>query len=276
MATSIPSQAADSQADKTVSDVATAAELEARALHQLDVRDQRRRDCPPAKIEIYGVEVYCELLPAEWVVEEGSGTEGKRIRQVVKIDSAECLPKPFNPWTIQQDFLMVKPGDLKGLLSFLNKYGQWSEDAPSDPQEYWDFQTDMKEILLSNSGYYREFLRDKVDRLFKKSYAASFPWQAREQDRWRGRRPGKKRAVPRVQFNICFCGDALRLTTDIDFHRGSPFKPCPREGCSNIFRARPNKKYCGNRCAHAASERRTAPKRQKLKRAKERAATRNS
>jgi hypothetical protein len=233
-------------------------DLEKRALDAQARQAELRKKCPPVNVKI-PVEVRCEIPCAEWQVKvDGTGTH---LWQKVKWDAIDFLPRPFNPWSMRMAFFRIKRGDLKGLVSFLKKYGKWSDTPPEDPQQYWRVQDDLKNILLEKP-FYRELLRDKVERLFNEPYAAFFPWVVHE-GVWVSRPKPAKSLVPRVALNASSCLDALRLSIEIDMARGVKFGQCARKDCRAPYpvTTRHKRLYCTPDCAHLVSEKRSAKKR---------------
>jgi hypothetical protein len=222
---------------------------------RLTAQAELRRKHPPLPVREIHTEVQCEILSAEWRVED-ERTKA-HLRQIVKLNVLASLPTPCDPWELREDFFRVRRGDLKGLLLFLNKYGMWSDDPPGDPEEYWKVRDDLTGILSDRKFFTTKFLPETINVLFKQPYLVSLPWVTQ------GVKPraGKRKAMPRFRLNLGCCLDALRLTVDLDLANGYQFGLCPE--CGVVFRrkTRHRRKYCGLKCAHRASERRTQPKR---------------
>jgi hypothetical protein len=231
--------------------------LEKRALNHLMRIETLRRQCPMVDIQV-PVQVRCEVLPANWTV-VGAGARA-RLQQTLTRRGAYPLQRPFNPWSMSADFFKLRRGNLEALVAFLEKYGQFSDDPPEDPEEYWQVQDDLRDILL-DKGFYYGFLRDKIDRLFKQPYAVTFPWSSYEKV-WTGRGKPKKTLLPRLTINVSCCLEALRLSVEIDMVRGVKFRQCARKDCCAPYtvETRHKRKYCTQYCAHLASVRRSAVK----------------
>ncbi len=235
--------------------------------HNMDIRDldrlvgkklaeiERLRVHHPPTIVNAPIEVRCEIRPAQWNASQIA--DRVRLEQVLR-KGIEGLRRPSDPWKIRADFLSLKRNDKK-LAEFLARHGMWSKHPPTEPQNYWDFQEDLKKMLLQPREYYI-FLRQALGpgvNPFRRDYQTYIEWRD---------------AIPILVIEIDSCEDALLLSVELDRIQGAKFKRCALKTCGMPFRvvSRHRKKYHQQYCAHLASVRRAAAERRRKKKKQER------
>jgi hypothetical protein len=199
---------------------------------------------PPETVQI-PIEFPFAIRPAEWKVEGGQLVQHCVGIAVYPVDARRVLA----------EFLSLPRGELKPLIQFLERYGQWDEGNQFPLQRFWELQDTTKELLSLPAEMQRKALRlHWLDRTFTCSLGSS-----RRIRSW----------TPVLRFRLESIVDAINAVIQIDVGvMREKWKKCRRPDCPHWFKATSAHKrlYHTRYCGHLQSIRKNRRKRRQERR----------
>lgn len=162
--------------------------------------------------------------------------------------------KPANAWTMRQEFFVLKRGDTRALLDFLNKWGWWRECALSElpmlqmeravpAAKFWDTQERFRQALTAPI---MGWLYKRLDK----------DYQIENQDHNMLLRTHLYPNYPYHRVRVFGCEPAMLMTITIDLLNQVKFRICARKDCGTPFALTdPRKVFCCQYCGHIESVR---------------------
>jgi hypothetical protein len=203
------------------------------------LKDKRRRY--PPEIVAVPVKFPFKIRRARWKVVETSTGRGLLQQGLQGREGLFGFGNPVDAWQVRNEFLTLKHRE-EALLKFLNKWGCWCRDTPpTDVEEYWDLQVNLRDFLLWPKAKRRMALKLGF---LSGAFTCSLRWEGDDVPYW-----------------VVECDgilDALIASVQIDLVRATKFKPCKRKDCLLPFavKSRHRRLFCSQHCAHLVSVRR--------------------
>jgi hypothetical protein len=213
--------------------------------------ETQRKFHPPKPVKMTVLFPF-EIRKARWKIDDGPDGYRFVCDQVRGKESFFGLGVPIDPWQVRKEFLDLRTE--VGLLTFLNRYGQWDDsEVPQTLEEFWEVQAAIGQLLDFPQGV-RRFAQQHG---WNREFTCSLHWQ----NPGSGLRPrcdtGRlASAVWRVK--CCSIMDALIASVEIDLVRGVRDRECKRRDCRRRFVPKTKRQqYCTQYCSHLVSIRRS-------------------
>jgi len=152
-------------------------------------------------------------------------------------------------WSVRDQFLALKPGEVSAALDFLNRTGAFADggtgkvfSCPADPGELWQFQSLVGLYLQNDPREWAKVSRGYPKKLLHRMQYRGLPQFYMD---WSGE-------VPTAVISAGFTLPALLATIQIDKWRQARHRKCAKPDCWRVFEiegGRKNKIYCDVRCA---------------------------